>query len=430
MTIKEFAHSAQQRIALGIGITIKRTHIYELVAASFGYRSYAALCSEGVFTRRKSAAVLELHRLTVRQRCVALGYVSAADAISSTLSDILIEFHVGVTTIAKLVKSLSSVPFASIDAFGWDTDAVQDDPPNDFLGNVQTNNAASRLPKLGREQLIASAHNGDALAVNALKLLHRHEAGDPPAILLASLHSAATSGNALAHYALALIHKPHVGTNRTREEFVKARLPPFGGFKTALGRAIDQQWTREVAQERIRLDHYLTHLREAARLGHTQAQLEMADQLGDTQYFDNANRNAASSDVLALAEIAQRLGRDAEANSILTMAAESGDLDAMRYLVDVHDRHNPLRCRTWLYLAELLGSDLAPSDKYLLHRLRAPSSFDDSHPIEQHEENHDAQGVEVPQLDADSDRDAQTLARELFARIEHNRQTTVPIAQG
>jgi hypothetical protein len=73
---------------------------------------------------------------------------------------------------------------------------------------------------------------------------------------------------------------------------------------------------------------------------------------------------------------------------------------------------------------------LAPSDKYLLHRLRAPSSFDDSHPIEQHEENHDTQGVEVPQLDADSDRDAQTLARELFARIEHNRQTTVPIAQG
>jgi hypothetical protein len=43
MTIKELAYSAQQHLQASTGSSLKRAHIYELLAASFGFKSYAAL---------------------------------------------------------------------------------------------------------------------------------------------------------------------------------------------------------------------------------------------------------------------------------------------------------------------------------------------------------------------------------------------------
>ena len=51
MTIKELAYSTQQHLQTATGAQFKRAHIYELLAASFGFNSYAALSSEAVFTK-------------------------------------------------------------------------------------------------------------------------------------------------------------------------------------------------------------------------------------------------------------------------------------------------------------------------------------------------------------------------------------------
>ncbi|MFV0601889.1 MAG: hypothetical protein ACK5NE_08740 [Brachymonas sp.] len=50
MTIKTLAYSAQQHLEANTGARYKRAHIYELLAAAFGFNSYASLCADAVFT--------------------------------------------------------------------------------------------------------------------------------------------------------------------------------------------------------------------------------------------------------------------------------------------------------------------------------------------------------------------------------------------
>ena len=49
MTIKTLAYSAQQHLEANTGARYKRAHIYELLAAAFGFNSYASLCADAVF---------------------------------------------------------------------------------------------------------------------------------------------------------------------------------------------------------------------------------------------------------------------------------------------------------------------------------------------------------------------------------------------
>ena len=50
MTIKQLAFDAQQHLQAKTSTTCKRSHVYELLSAAFGFNSYASLCTEHVFT--------------------------------------------------------------------------------------------------------------------------------------------------------------------------------------------------------------------------------------------------------------------------------------------------------------------------------------------------------------------------------------------
>ena len=82
MTIKEFAYSTQQHLHASAKGPFKRAHIYELLAASFGFNSYAALCANSVFTDVSMPSQLPAkHRSRVRNRCIEMGYpADVADA--------------------------------------------------------------------------------------------------------------------------------------------------------------------------------------------------------------------------------------------------------------------------------------------------------------------------------------------------------------
>ena len=84
MNIKEFALHTQRHIESAAATTFKRSHVYELMAAAFGYRTYAALCSEAVFHRRPRPSAPETYNLLgVASRCSDLGYASAADKVTT-----------------------------------------------------------------------------------------------------------------------------------------------------------------------------------------------------------------------------------------------------------------------------------------------------------------------------------------------------------
>ena len=108
MTIKEFAYSTQQHLQATTKGSFKRAHIYELLAASFGFNSYAALCTNSVFSDVSMPSQLpEKHRSLVRNRCVEIGYpADMADAVSLALPSYLSEREFGVFGIDGLVALL------------------------------------------------------------------------------------------------------------------------------------------------------------------------------------------------------------------------------------------------------------------------------------------------------------------------------------
>lgn len=93
------------------------------------------------------------------------------------------------------------------------------------------------------------------------------------------------------------------------------------------------------------------HLREAAKLGHQAALLDLADRFDDPTFFEQ-KASSVNAHPSRIAEIAERIGRAEDAKKWLTKAAKLGDTDAMRQLIDEYDYDNLQQCWTWVYLAE------------------------------------------------------------------------------
>lgn len=110
MTIKALAYSAQQYFQATTGSSFKRAHIYELLAASFGFNSYAALSIDAIFMqRRPDKKRATFGNSVIKQRCVDLGYqLQIADLVSSSLPAFLAERQIVAVKLSNLVDGLRS----------------------------------------------------------------------------------------------------------------------------------------------------------------------------------------------------------------------------------------------------------------------------------------------------------------------------------
>jgi len=110
MTIKALAYSAQKQLETGTNQHFKRTHIYELLAAAFGYSSYAALVAEAVFTEKAfTSRRLSAKAPLVHSRCVDLAYpVDIAKLVAASLPEFLAQREIGIIRVADLVATLQS----------------------------------------------------------------------------------------------------------------------------------------------------------------------------------------------------------------------------------------------------------------------------------------------------------------------------------
>lgn len=290
MPIKELAFSTQKQLKSSTGYAFKRAHSYELLAAAFGFDSYAAFTVDSVFTQQEPNHTHDARdSALIKQRCIELGCPpDKADAAVSALETLLTQRQLGVTRI-------SALPGLLREGRSW-----QDDDPADSTRQ-------------------AFADNLDAPAADRF-----------PPLLLAGLDAAANKGSALAHYALALIHAPR-----------------------------DEDDDREASLNQV--EKYTRHLREAGRLGNRHALLDLAERFDDPSFFEQP-RSDIDADPAVIAAIAEGMGRTADAKYWLTVAARGGDTDAMLQLIEEHDRANQLRCWTWVYLAQLLGTDLTSTD--------------------------------------------------------------------
>lgn len=373
MTIKEFAHSAQQHLQARTGGTFKRAHTYELLAAAFGFNSYAAISSEAVFTRRPDGPRNFASQLgAIRQRCIELGYQPAtADAVTTELAALLSEHQIDVVSLPELVAEL----LADRSGHAWDDDDHEADDPHEPPKRI--------LPDPFDDEEISPA-------------------------LLQGLETAAVKGNGLAHYALALIY------DCDQEDEGQQAISPYWHSQAQQGRVltgVQIEWAEAYAKQRADADKYALHIRAAASLGNRHALLDLADRFDDPSFFEK-DGDVDVDDPARVAEIAARLGREKDARLWLTIAAEAGDIDAMRQLIDGYDHGDLLKCWTWLYLAQLSGTDLTQAKHYAINEDGSPYDDDVGGPAFVDGDD----GVELIALSPEQDAVARAEAQRLFGR--------------
>ena len=127
MTIKEFAYAAQRHLQAKTDSSFKRSHVYELLAAVFGFDSYAALGCTAVFApRRPGARQSSQYSPLIRKRCIALGYPPAtADAAAAELPGCVAQHQLDVVRLSDLVATLRD------GSWRWGDDQYWDEPDDD-----------------------------------------------------------------------------------------------------------------------------------------------------------------------------------------------------------------------------------------------------------------------------------------------------------
>lgn len=380
MTIKQLAFDTQQHLQAQTSTTFKRSHVYELLAAAFGFNSYASFCAEHVFTQggltsRRPAKYGE----SVGRRSLELDYLpETALLLAQALPDYLAEQDIGVIRIADLVAHLR-----------YETNRVTDHELDEFDDDPE-DEEDTYGPWFDRESLATP-------------------------ILLEGLLAAANKGDADAHYALALIYapsddpydEPSSGSDYWYNEARNGRV--LSG--------VEKEWADEYAGMLARSDKYEHHLRAAGALDHEAALLEMSERFGDPAFFDRQGDFCASIDAAHAADVAEHLGRRKDAWRWRTIAAQQGDTEAMRELIEGYDRLNLQQCWTWFYLAELLGTDLAKDEYRAINE--DGSDYDDDVGGPAYVGGRG--GVELEPIDADQDAAARQAAASLHQTIEASR---------
>ena len=375
MSIKQLCFDAHTQLRDQHGIAVRRTHLYELLAALLGFNSHAALAADAVIGQARQTMGVTGDDLTrLSKRCLALGYPTAesqriVDAITA-----LAENH---RLVAVDVKYL--VTLVAGDAAGWDVD--DDEMPDD----------------VGIDQA-SPWQNGPDLDL------------DSP-LLIDALEQLAAKDHTDAHYALALLLQCEAPEDR-------------GGHwyrQQLAGRRLDgpeKEWADDYAAALAQFDQYRHHLAAAARLGQSDAALEWAELTGEEADFRHAKSFAAPDDATRLVDLADRFGASAAVIPLLRQAALAGDVEAMRRLAEDFEA-DPVEAWTWVHLAQLCGTDLT----------RMEAVYEDGSPADDDLPGNifAVGGIDVPDISSEQHAIARRKATCRFEAMR-NRQETVDIA--
>lgn len=356
MAIKDLAYTIKRQLESATHKSFRHTHVYELLAASLGFNSSAAMSVSHVLVVLQQEPEPATPTLAVLQaRLVELGYRDVANTAGTTLLQIIRNQRLGVVAIESVIRVLGDSQWTHED----DSYRDEEDEGEGPGFNVDLGPAID---------------------------LERTE------MLLEGLTSAARRGSAAAHYALAHIYEEDDSPDSEGSEHWYSLLKQGRELQ-----GIELEWALAYGEGKGRAERYGFHFAEAARLGHRDARLafaiEGAHQAESEDDFDSAKR-------------------------CYLEAAALGDIDAMRSLIEEYDQANLMQSWVWVYLSELLGDDLRNSSLRAYHEggLYAGEEYDDDQGGPMYVAGHE--GVELDPLSAADDAEARRLARMYFRRID------------
>ena len=411
--ISSFARQAQihlQAIAGADSTDVKRSHVYELMAAALGLGSHAALKAHGLLCPLPSQPLLAYYGTLhpghcaaraeslgmARERCGPLAGALCADMATQAL---------GLVPWEDLLEALLSGSRELYretprdDAYYEALDAALDDDPD------------------------AWPEDPEPLRLNS-------------PFVCQALQKAADQGEGRAHLALGLLIERgtrvdaghHDGDDDEDDEDMDDLPDSRAGLywyerqqKGEVLTGVELEWA-EGYVERVQLRAAASreraarsssardHFNAAAALGQHDALLLLADRYGDDRFFD-LQEPQVRADPLWIADLAQRVGRYEWTPAWLELAAERGDMRAMRELMESWHADDPFKVWTWFHYAKLLGKDLTEGDYRAIHE--NGSSYDDDVGGPMFVDGMD--GVKLPTVDESVRQEAQLLAQSLFA---------------
>jgi len=215
--------------------------------------------------------------------------------------------------------------------------------------------------------------------------------------LIDSVLISAERGSSLAHYALALIYEPE----DDYDDILEPKISSYWYDQQKAGReliGVQLEWANEYKQsitntecreEDSKLSEH--HLISFAQLGNHQAIQDLANSIIEGEQL-------------------------ADPVKWLSLAAELGDIDSIRYLLEKGKVSSLLTSWKWVYLAQMLGTDLTRDDYYAFHD--NGELYDDDIGGPMHVGG--SPGISLTPLSQSDDSTAQSLAEELHSVIMQN----------
>ncbi len=413
-----FARQAQthlQTIAGADRANVKRSHVYELMAAALGLSSHAALKARGLLCPLPSQPLLahygNLHPGPCAARAEALGMPrERCGPLAKALCADMAAQALGLVPWEDMLETLLS---GSRELY---RETPRDDAYYEALEAALQNDPH------------AWPEDPEPLRLNS-------------PFVCQALQKAAEQGEGRAHLALGLLIERGARVDaghqdgdddeddEDMDDVPDSRAALYWYERQQKGEVltgVELEWAEGYA-ERVqrraaasregaaRSSSARDHFNAAAALGQHDALLLLADRYGDDSFFD-LQAPQVRADPLWIAELAQRVGRYEWTPAWLTLAAEHGDMRAMRELMESWHADDPLKVWTWFHYAKLLGTDLTQGDYEAIHE--DGSSYDDDVGGPMFVDGVD--GVELPTADETVRQEALRAAHSLFAHMKAN----------
>jgi hypothetical protein len=385
MAIKELAFSAKQHLNSVTGQQFRQSHVYELLAACFGFKSSASLNAEHVFaTLNEDPDISAECLLLLNQRLIELGYADVAEAAGSAILQLVSQHRFAAVSLPFVLASVRGGHIGKRYLDDYYDDPDDSDDEFDF--------AANRRKELW-------------LAEDQLNLL------------LDGLASAASRGSALAHYALALMY----GRGGILNEHNPSDGDDYWFKQWQLGKelkGVEMEWAQATLVDRERILKSDFHLEQAALLGCADAMVDLAEETGDHALLNQVFALSSFNEPMRIAHLAAECGQPAVSKHWCIQAAQQGDLHAMRHLIDEIDSENILQGWVWVFLSELLGRDLRRSSMRAYHDggMYADEEYDDDQGGPLYVAGDE--GVALEPISEAEAAAAKKLAAELFSKID------------
>nr|WP_312379212.1 hypothetical protein [Delftia acidovorans] len=353
MTLKTLAYAAHGALQTQAGCEIRHSHIYELLAAAFGYKTWASLRTDalladhGVGQAPSGAAAPQ-----VAGRALQLQYGQPqALAMADTLAAFVAGRQLGVVRWASLTPLLATARSSAHLRDDAEDDEGDEDPDGWDEEPRPSTTTAAVAP---REHFLASD------------------------LLLSCLEQAA-SVDPRAHLILATFYRCARPNPYLYEESLKGRQLT----------ASERGWVEEYLKRAPQYQRYEAHLKAAAEAGVRAAALEYGMVFESPAFIALAERLDGDVDPEQMAQVAS----SPEARTRwLRQAAEAGSRRALEELADLGDPwaeermapkaslywlrsmaeralndHNPVRAWVWQYVALARGDDLTRSTLVARH---------------------------------------------------------------